>query len=169
MSKLERGSIALIVATAMVGAAMAQAAKKQAEVFRELFLDLDTNKDGAIERDEVPTSGRPAFDRLLKHGDDNRDGKLQAEEYRAILVDLSTFNEQAKKQRADRFQEMDKDKDGKLSREEFDGPKARFDAIDRDRDGSISRQEFVTPGQVKAVGKKKAGKPADPKKVKNDG
>lgn len=165
MSNLKRGSIGLIVAMAMVGAAMAQAAKKKAEVYRELFQELDTNRDNAIERGEVPADGRAAFDRLLKRGDDNHDGKLQAEEYRALLLDLRTFSEQTKKQRTDRFQAMDRDHDGKLSRDEFTGAKARFDALDRDRDGSVSQQEFLAPAVGKAAGKKKAAKAAEPKKV----
>ncbi len=35
----------------------------------------------------------------------------------------------------------DKDKDGKVSRQEFSGPPPMFDRVDRDRDGSITKEE----------------------------
>ncbi len=167
MSPFKRGWIGCVIATAMVGGALGQAAKNKAEAARDLFLDLDLNKDGAIDRDEVPASGRAGFDRLLKRGDDNHDGKLQAAEYRAILLDLRTFAEQAKKQRSDRFQKLDSNSDGKLSRQEFNGPKARFDAMDRDGDGQLSSEEFQAPNLRNAAGKKKAAPSPDAsKKVK---
>jgi Ca2+-binding EF-hand superfamily protein len=160
MSNIKRCSLALIIGASLVGVALAQVAKKQAEVFRDLFLDLDANHDNAIERNEVPESARPSFDRLLKRGDDNHNGKLEAEEYRAILADLRTFNEQAKKQAVERFKSMDKDGDGKVSREEFTGPKPRFDVLDRDGDGFLSQQELVAGVQGKAAGKVPAKKKA---------
>lgn len=54
------------------------------------------------------------------------------------------------------FAEMDKDKDGKLSKEEFAGDKKgllkKFDKLDKDKDGSLSEEEF------KATMKKKKKK-----------
>lgn len=164
MSNIKRWSIGIIIGLSIVGVALAQAAKKQAEAFRELFLDLDTNRDGAIERDEVPPSARASFDRLLKHGDDNHNGKLEVEEYRAILVDLRDFSEQAKKKAIERFKAMDKDGDGKVSRDEFTGPKARFDVLDRDGDGDLTQQELLAGAQAKAAGKAPGKKKAEGKK-----
>lgn len=158
MPNWKRCSFGIVLGLSLVGIALAQAAKKQAEVFRELFQELDANRDNAIERDEVPASGRASFDRLLKRGDDNHNGKLEAEEYRAILIDLRTFAEQAKKQAADRFKAMDRDGDGKVSREEFTGPKPRFGALDRNGDGHLTQQEFLEAAQGKA------GAKASPKK-----
>jgi Ca2+-binding EF-hand superfamily protein len=162
MKNIYRFFLATIIGTALVGLALAQEAKKKAEAFRELFLELDVNRDGAIEREEVPESARAAFDRLLKRGDDNRNGRLEAAEYKAVLVELRTFNEQAKKKAIERFKAMDKDGDGKVSREEFTGPKPRFDVLDRDGDGYVTEQEFLaaTPAKaaakVKVLAKKKA-------------
>ena len=135
--------LALLIGLSLVGAALAQVAKKQGAVFRELFLELDANRDKAIERTEVPESARTSFDRLLKRGDDNHNGKLEAEEYRALLVDLRTFAEQAKKQAVTRFKSMDKDGDGKVSRDEFTGPKPRFDVLDATATGCLTQQEFL--------------------------
>jgi len=39
------------------------------------------------------------------------------------------------------FERMDRDRDGKLSRSEFKGPRAAFGRMDRDNDGYISRKE----------------------------
>lgn len=100
MSGFRRWSVAIVVGVSMVGVTLAQVAKKQVEVLREMFLDLDTNRDNAIEREEVPPSARSSFDRLLKRGDDNKNGKLEAEEYRALVEDLRNFTEQAKKAKA---------------------------------------------------------------------
>ncbi len=52
--------------------------------FRDMFIQLDQNGDTILERDEIPESGRAAFDRLLKRGDTNKDGKLSAEEMRVL-------------------------------------------------------------------------------------
>lgn len=164
MLSAKRWGLATIVAISLVGLVLAQEAKKKAEQFRELFLDLDANHDGAIERDEVPASGRPAFERLLKRGDDNHNGKLEAEEYRGMLQDLRAFNEQAKKKAIERFKSMDKDGDGRISRDEFTGPKPRFDVLDRNGDGYLTQQELAgalgkaaakTPPKRKADGAKK--------------
>jgi Ca2+-binding EF-hand superfamily protein len=162
MKNLLRCTLALVIGVSLVGLALAQVAKTQAEAFRELFLELDANRDGAIEREEVPESARPAFDRLLKRGDDNRNGKLESEEYKAVLVELRTFNEQAKKKAIERFKGMDKDGDGKVSREEFTGPKPRFDVLDRNGDGFVSEQEFfaAAPGKAAAKAKTPAKKKA---------
>jgi Ca2+-binding EF-hand superfamily protein len=162
MKNLQRCALATVIGLSMVGIALAQAAKKQAEEFRELFLELDANRDQAIERDEVPESARPAFDRLLKRGDDNRNGKLEAAEYKAVLVELRTVKEQAKKKALDRFKSMDKDGDGKVSRDEFTGPKPRFDVLDRDGDGYVTQQEFFAAAPAKAAAK---GKTPAKKKV----
>ncbi len=48
---------------------------------------------------------------------------------------------------------MDKDGDGKVSREEFTGPKPRFDLLDRNGDGFVTQQEFLAGAQAKAAAK----------------
>lgn len=156
MSASIRCVLAFLCASSLVGLALAQAAKKQAAPYRELFQDLDVNRDRAIERDEVPPSGRAAFDRLLKRGDDNHNGKLEAEEYRALMLDLREFGEPARKKAVDRFRAMDKNHDGKVSREEFTGPKPRFDVLDRNGDGQVTDQEFLSEVVPRAQAKKAA-------------
>lgn len=106
---------------------------------------LDANGDMTLERDEVPEAGHAAFDRLLKLGDANKNGKLEPEEMRAMAQKVQTLAVAG----AARFKAMDKDGDGKLSKDEFEGPKPLFPQIDADKDGFISQQEatrFVAAG-----------------------
>jgi Ca2+-binding EF-hand superfamily protein len=107
---------------------------------RELFEQLDANNDQVIDRAEVPESGREAFARLLKHGDANHNGKLEAEEYRALLQSVAAA---APGIGPARFDVMDKNGDGKLSKDEFQGPPALFERLDADKDGFLTRKEAV--------------------------
>jgi Ca2+-binding EF-hand superfamily protein len=109
---------------------------------RDLFLDLDANADRVIERNEVPEAGQKAFDTLLKYGDRNHDGKLEAEEYRDLLQKVSWNRIMSPEQREQRFKSWDKNQDGKIDREEFPNGQARFAQLDRDGDGFLSRDEI---------------------------
>jgi Ca2+-binding EF-hand superfamily protein len=109
---------------------------------RELFLDLDTNGDRIVEQDEVPEAGLQAFRTLLKYGDANHDGKLEAEEYRELLTKVNWGQAMSPEQRERRFKNLDKDQDGKLSSTEFQGGPARFAQLDRNHDGFLSRDEI---------------------------
>jgi hypothetical protein len=54
----------------------------------DLFLELDENADRVIERAEVPEAALKAFDEVLKLGDLDHDGRLDAGEYRDLLRQL---------------------------------------------------------------------------------
>jgi Ca2+-binding EF-hand superfamily protein len=164
MMRKQRWWLAVVCGFALVGVVAAQTAKKQAEQLRELFVDLDANHDGAIAKEEVPASGKEAFEQLLRRGDDNHNGKLEADEYRSLLQEIQKFNELAKKKAVERYRSMDKDGDGRISREEFTGPKPRFDLLDRNGDGLLTEQEFLAGPPAKAAGKAQAKKKADVKK-----
>ncbi len=124
--------------------ATAQTAKKAANPtpFQDLFLELDANSDRVIELSEVPESAHAAFHRLLKHGDSNHDGKLEATEYRDLLQRVNFNAALTPEQRERRFKNLDKNGDGKLDRQEFQGGPARFDLLDRNRDGFLGRDEL---------------------------
>lgn len=52
-----------------------------------LFKQIDANGDGQIVSDEVPQDRRQMFERLLRRGDANSDGKLSLEEFTKALTD----------------------------------------------------------------------------------
>jgi Ca2+-binding EF-hand superfamily protein len=128
---------------------------------RERLAELDVNADRVLERDEVPEAGRAAFDRLLKRGDSNQNGKLEADELRA-LAEQASLAEKPAAAAGERFRAMDKDGDGKVSKAEFTGPAALFDRLDSDQDGVISRQDFLAFAQTqrRAAAAKPTAKPA---------
>ena len=137
-------SLAIILFAAST--AIGQAPKGNMANFRELFVQLDSNGDTVLERDEIPASGRAWFENLLKRGDSNKNGKLEAEEYRALVQKVAILNDIPTV--LARFKGMDKDSDGKVTRAEFTGVPANFDRIDTDKDGNLSKEEitkFFTP------------------------
>ena len=54
---------------------------------------------------------------------------------------------------------MDKDDDGKVSKEEFQGPAARFDRLDADKDGFITRREAAAVRARGTAGAPASGRP----------
>jgi Ca2+-binding EF-hand superfamily protein len=119
------------------GACIALAQNAGGINFAELFQQLDANGDMVIDRGEVPDSGRAAFDQLLKNADNNKDGKIDREEYRDMLLSLrNSFGSIS-----GRFAEIDKNGDGEISKEEFSGPEPLFARIDADGNGVITKEE----------------------------
>ena len=88
---------------------------------RELFIDMDANNDQVVEAAEVPESGQQAFRTLLKYGDANHDGKLEAGEYRELLMKVNWGQVVPPEQLERRFHNLDKNQDGKLDAKEFQG------------------------------------------------
>jgi Ca2+-binding EF-hand superfamily protein len=123
----------------IVGGSSARA-QQGAVAARETLQQLDSNGDMIIERDEVPESGRAAFDRLLKRGDANKDGKLEFVELRDLLQKAQGAAGPAAQ--VERFLASDKNNDGKVSKDEFPGGEPLFALLDADKDGSLTKEEI---------------------------
>ena len=99
---------------------------------QEHFRMLDKNQDGFISEDEAPTGPPPG----RKDAEDDRERPERKK------------NEG---QKEDGFIErLDLDRDGFVSREEFDGPADHFKRFDKNGDGFIDQNEAPTgppPGQ----------------------
>jgi Ca2+-binding EF-hand superfamily protein len=140
-----------------------------------LFEKLDTNKDGVLTASEIPQEHQKFFDRLLRIGDTNKDGKLSREEFDAAMgkgeqpgidisktpgIDAGSGAPRAKVDPQQIFRTLDKNKDGKLTREEAKGRpriEALFDQLGKDE---------LTLNDLKSVmqgGGKKANKKAQKK------
>jgi hypothetical protein len=109
--------------------------------FLETMQKLDINGDRVIERSEVPDDGLAAFDRLLARGDANKDGKLDGEEFRAMVERVRPAAEGIRGAALGRLKAMDADGDGKVSRTEFAGRPQQFDRLDADSDGFVTEAE----------------------------
>jgi len=136
------------------------------EAYRGAFERMDANRDGKLSRSELangyaflqprrrpsdyvymliemsdlddnsPVEVQRAYD-ILRSLDKNRDGKIDPEE-------LKTGRDSIVNHRVDYlFNQLDADKDGRISREEARGQiRENFAEIDRNRDGSLSREEM---------------------------
>jgi Ca2+-binding EF-hand superfamily protein len=113
---------------------------------------LDTNRDGKISREEAKGPLANQFDRL----DTNRDGYLDKSELRRAVERFMAGNKGGPGRGADQqpitpqnrgpdFDALDRNADGRLTREELQGTPfaAEFDKIDTNKDGKIDRKEFT--------------------------
>ncbi len=94
------------------------------------FQRLDVNKDDVIERNEWPGN-----DRLFRIMDANHDGVLSRTEF---------FARSGRYWNA-RFEDLDFNGDGIISKDEWLDSEIAFSRLDHDRNGTIDRFEFYTP------------------------
>jgi collagen type III alpha len=103
---------------------------------------LDTNKDGEISADEIKNASKS-----LKTLDKNGDGKLSAAELRPMFPGREGGQQgrgrpTSPEAMIERIMSMDKDGDGKVSKEEAPEQMQRmFERGDADGDGAISKAE----------------------------
>jgi len=135
------------------------------------FRDFDKNRDGSLDRTELPPELRGAFDRI----DTNKDGKISREELTRgvaylqprrhpsdlvyMLIEMSDCDEDChgEVQRAyDILRKLDKNNDGKIDPDELKAERQRlvkgrvdnlFKQLDTNQDGRISREE--AKGQIR--------------------
>ena len=103
-----------------------------------------------LEASEVPEAGRRRSTKLRKLGDTNKNGKLEADEVRELARHMAAS--QPGGDPTARFKVMDKNKDNKVSREEFTGVPANFDRNDKNKDGFLDAGEIKTFTVGAAVG-----------------
>lgn len=121
----------------------------------EFIKRFDKNNDGVLTRDEVPPFLAKIFDKV----DTNQDGKLDRSEINRLrrrLMDRFGATTTVQKDKAPKqtktnpvqptadFDALDRNADGRLSRDELKGTPyaSRFDEIDTNHDGQIDRREF---------------------------
>jgi Ca2+-binding EF-hand superfamily protein len=100
------------------------------------FAQWDTDQDGKISFEEFAGRERPEREGLEQF-DGNSDGVLE----RTELDDhLASRHQEARARAHERFEDLDQDGDGKITREE--AHRAAFQRLDQDDDGFISDNEM---------------------------
>ena len=126
----------------------------------ERFSRLDANGDGMIDSTEAPQGRRhhgKGKRNLIEKFDKNGDGVVSKDEFpgrEECFADMDTNGDgsldssEAANKRCPKWdkggnfiQNLDKDNDGKVSKEEFPGPEARFAQLDANADGYIDSSE----------------------------
>jgi Ca2+-binding EF-hand superfamily protein len=109
--------------------------------FNQVFHGLDTNGSGSLSRQEV-ASKAPALAENFDNIDANRDGELTKKEIRGAIA----IAEKRRQAFMSNLDAADKDKNGKLSRDEaraLPNMSANFDAIDSNHDGELVMKEIA--------------------------
>ena len=110
---------------------------------------LDRNRDGVVQRNEWPGD-----DRSFNTHDWNRDGLLSGDESheaeraeagrRAAEADAAR-GRQTTEASDKRFADLDRNRDGRISRDEWNGSRDEFEALDKNSDWVLTRAEITPP------------------------
>jgi Ca2+-binding EF-hand superfamily protein len=103
------------------------------------FPDWDTNHDGVVSRSEWRGSANG-----FRIRDWNGDGRLSGDEVRmgAYPPDASLEARDYRMNTDERFSYLDFDNNGVVTEREWDGTLDQFDRLDRNRDGRLTREEL---------------------------
>ena len=123
----------------------------------ESFAKLDKSKDGKLNADELPSSLRKNFGKV----DTNRDGYVDRDEYRKATGSSNQrsqdFIDRYAEGLASLFLRGDRNRDGKLNREEISSRlRPSFSKYDRDNDGYVTRDELTAGLKVALASRYKA-------------
>jgi Ca2+-binding EF-hand superfamily protein len=116
--------------------------KKEIDIkFNQLFKAVDTDEDGKISKEEAALKA-PGMAENFDAIDTDHDGQLSKTEIKAFTASI----EKKRFEFAKQLETADKDKSGKLSREEaksLPGLAAHFDEIDSNHDGQLVIKEIA--------------------------
>jgi len=110
---------------------------------------LDRNGDGLVRRNEWPGD-----DRSFNAHDWNRDGLLSGDEiaeaeradaWRRAADDRAARSRQAAEAAEKRFTDLDRNRDGRITRDEWNGSRDEFEALDKNSDWVLTRAEMGPP------------------------
>ena len=110
---------------------------------------LDRNGDGLVRRNEWPGD-----DRSFNAHDWNRDGLLSGDEIkeaeraeagRRAADDRAARSRQATEAIEKRFTDLDRNRDGRITRDEWNGSRNEFEALDTNSDWVLTRAEMGPP------------------------
>lgn len=154
MNKLSLTALILGSGLAIAGTALAGPGWHHGKGGGGMMGQLDTNKDGKVTLAEI-TESKQAW---LREVDSNKDGVATQAEIEASMT------ARRKAHLDELFAREDKNKDGRISRDESSMPERWFARVDANNDGSLTREELSQrPGKR---GGKDAGK--HPKLAKLD-
>jgi Ca2+-binding EF-hand superfamily protein len=109
---------------------------------------MDTDNDGVITRAEWRGS-----DQSFREYDTNHDGVLSGEEVHARAGTLGRNNpDRSREQMYARFERADRNRDGRVARDEWTGSTAAFKRMDENGDGFVTRDEFSAITAERSVG-----------------
>jgi Ca2+-binding EF-hand superfamily protein len=127
-----------------------------ADELLSLLMTFDKNKDGKLQKSEIPE--RQAG--ILERGDTNTDGTLDAAELKKLTADQAAAPVAPPRGGRGRggfgrfdpaAAALDKDTNGELSGEEIAGATDALKVLDKNQDGRITEDELVPSGEGRGV------------------
>src|SRR5262245_25179098 len=128
-------------------------ARPDVRAAEEMFNKLDANSDGKLTEDEIPEGQREAFRRLLSNLDDDGDKAVTKDQAPRVIMLLMQRGAPGADFRPDarmaeqRFNELDANKDGKLTADEIPQPMREafnqlLERADDDGDKALTKEQF---------------------------